>query len=74
MNPVSQELTIAIVTLLAAIVGVIKSWQAERRASDIHTIVNSQRDAMIAEIAGLKLLLAEALKVKPPNPPSFNDR
>ena len=61
----SQELMAALVTLIVAIVGGIKAWQAERRAAQVHTIVNSQRDAMIAEIAELRKLLANALKVKP---------
>ena len=61
----SQELIAALVTLLVAIIGSIKAWQAEKRAAEVHTIVNSQRDAMIAEIADLKRLLANALKVKP---------
>ena len=55
----------ALVTLIVAIVGGIKAWQAERRVAEVHTIVNSQRDAMIAEIADLKRLLANALKIKP---------
>ena len=61
----SQELMAALVTLLVAIIGSIKAWQAEKRAAEVHTIVNSQRDSMMAEIAELKRLLANALKVKP---------
>ena len=60
----SQELMAALATLIVAIIGSLKAWQAERRAAEVHTIVNSQRDAMIAEIAELRKLLAEALKAR----------
>ena len=56
----SPELMTALATLLVAIASVIKAWQAERRVVQVHTIVNSQRDAMIAEIAELRKLLADA--------------